>query len=212
MGPSRHVGASSWVRMLRPRPSSRVSGRAYLLVRVHLLHGVRGDSVEGVLPELRRGTRAAPASSREQAREEPGVHSARSQPERLPIDALDVPALKMIRDDANVVTLRGCAGAPCTGVAGHVRYVERREKTQLDAISPPFGSSRGDVRRADPDSEVSRLVDAASGRAPRHLREAIPSHHGHDEVPSPRRATSVARLTGLVVLIGSSWKCRRSSG
>ena len=32
------------------------------------------------------------------------------------------------------------------GVAGHVRYVERREKTELDAVSPPLG--RAEATRA----------------------------------------------------------------
>jgi len=31
------------------------------------------------------------------------------------------------------------ASGPLRGVASHARYVERHEKTQLDALSPPLG-------------------------------------------------------------------------
>src|SRR5262245_12946889 len=52
--------------MLRPRPAARLHERADLLLRVHVLRGLRRERAAQRLPELRRRLRAAadPAGDR----------------------------------------------------------------------------------------------------------------------------------------------------
>src|SRR5690349_4131689 len=58
-----------------------------------------------------------------------GIRPIRGEP-LIPADRLDVHATHAVAETGNWL-LRG--------VAGHVRYVNGKEKLQLDAVSPPLG-------------------------------------------------------------------------
>ena len=63
---------------------ARLAGCDDLLVRVHVLSGVRDDGAPGQVSELRRRARGAPASPGRQAGEVPGVDRAHPQAGRVP--------------------------------------------------------------------------------------------------------------------------------
>src|SRR4051812_28767557 len=65
--------------MLRSRSAAGYARCHDVLVRVHVLPGLRRRSFERPLPELRRRTGAPPDSSRRQAREISGIHGTQAE-------------------------------------------------------------------------------------------------------------------------------------
>jgi hypothetical protein len=71
------------LRMLRQGFAAGGDGRRDLLVRVHVLPGLRGHEARGTLPELRRQSGATPDPASRKARKQPAVNAARFQAARL---------------------------------------------------------------------------------------------------------------------------------
>src|SRR5258708_28609927 len=65
--------------MLRSRPGAGSARRHDVLVRMHILQGLRGTGPQGPLPELRRRAGAPPDPPRRQAREVSGVDRAKGE-------------------------------------------------------------------------------------------------------------------------------------
>src|ERR1700730_16139151 len=65
--------------MLRPRPAAADARRHDVLVRVHILQGLRRAGPERPLPQLRRRTGAPPDPSRGQAREVFGIDGTQGE-------------------------------------------------------------------------------------------------------------------------------------
>jgi hypothetical protein len=67
--------------MLQPRFAAGVSGRADLLVRVHVLPFLRAGDAQGAMPQLRRRARRAPAAAGGKAAEIPRIERTSLQAE-----------------------------------------------------------------------------------------------------------------------------------
>lgn len=79
-----HAANATELRMLRPGPAAGFGGRHDLLVRVHLLCGVRQHDAGRKVPELRRRPDAASHPRRALVGEEPGFDAAGAQAGWLP--------------------------------------------------------------------------------------------------------------------------------
>ena len=75
-----HAGAQTQLRMLRSGSAAGFTGRVDLLVRMHVLCGVRRQQASRrAVPELRRRAGAPAGAAGREARQQPGVDGTRSQ-------------------------------------------------------------------------------------------------------------------------------------
>src|SRR6266536_1483015 len=100
--------------MLRPRPAAGNPRRHDVLVRMHLLPGLRRTGPEGPLPELRRRAGAPPDPSRGQTGEISGFHGTQGEAARVRGGVILTPLIpanagRLLRQPAALDSrLRGC--------------------------------------------------------------------------------------------------------